>query len=473
MKRARLKIIASTAAWIILITASVAGAQPENAPPVASPLVREGELAVSLAEALALGAGDDQIMAESRLGELGISPQNGWIADYPVTPDIVGELQQSLIAAAESSRLGMNTEEALKIFYEVNMELGLSVVPYADESIRESSLEADPAPATVNNYYYNYGPPVVTYYEPPPAYGYLYAWVPFPFWSVGFWFPGFYVLHDFHKTYVIDSRVICISNHYRDVGFQRVYVVDPMKRFHHSGTVYGVGAPHYSSIVYQGNPRVARQVFDINRDRMLRAPAGRNVMMLPGGKQPVRPVGPNKDKPAPLVRGAKTPSRAEKKDIVNRDNVQPKRMPENNRTVQGEKPVAPQREKLQSQVRPMVKGIEPKAVQQGRNPARPVVKTGSHPQTANINAITSRPPVVRQVTPAHGGNEPARIQSQKDNDKRGSNTINQGRAPGNVPGKDLRRTSGQAPGQSTGQVEAHERKAPPSHMKGTDRGGRG
>ena len=52
-------------------------------------------------------------------------------------------------------------------------------------------------PTVIDNYYSDEGPPVVTYYAPPPDYAYLYAWDPFPFWCGGFWFPGYYVLNDF------------------------------------------------------------------------------------------------------------------------------------------------------------------------------------------------------------------------------------------------------------------------------------
>jgi hypothetical protein len=37
----------------------------------------------------------------------------GWIADYPVTPDIIGELQSSIGAAADSGRLALNKDAAM------------------------------------------------------------------------------------------------------------------------------------------------------------------------------------------------------------------------------------------------------------------------------------------------------------------------------------------------------------------------
>ena len=269
MKGSSIKVFGIAVALMLILLPALPGAA-ESPPPVASPLVREGAFAGKLAEAFGLGAGSDEILAESRLGELGISPRNGWIADYPVTPDIAGEIQQSIIEAADSSRLGMNREEALNIFYDVNMSLGLAVIPDADDSIRRSSSENYPPAAVVNDYYSSYGPPVVTYYAPPPGYMYLYGWVPFPFWYYGFWFPGFYVLHDFHYGVVYGGRTYFVSNHHHDLRYHRSYVVDPVRRFH-GGAVYGVGAPRGAHTAYRGNPRIAHEVLNSSRDRMMRA----------------------------------------------------------------------------------------------------------------------------------------------------------------------------------------------------------
>ena len=46
-------------------------------------------------------------------------------------------------------------------------------------------------------YYEDYGPPIVTYYPPPWQYAYLYDWVPSPFWWRGIGFGGFFILGDF------------------------------------------------------------------------------------------------------------------------------------------------------------------------------------------------------------------------------------------------------------------------------------
>ena len=81
-------------------------------------------------------------------------------------------------------------------------------VPYKSSASSEyqSSSAAPPPevseyvePADVEEYYDEYGPPIVSYYPPPWDYGYLYAWVPWPFWWGGFGFGGFFILNDFDR----------------------------------------------------------------------------------------------------------------------------------------------------------------------------------------------------------------------------------------------------------------------------------
>lgn len=97
----------------------VTHAQSENPPPIEQQLVREGDFAVRLASALGISATDEEVEAESRLGEAGITPRNGWIADYPVTPDIICELQKAVGTAADAGKLSVGRDEALKVFYDV------------------------------------------------------------------------------------------------------------------------------------------------------------------------------------------------------------------------------------------------------------------------------------------------------------------------------------------------------------------
>ena len=174
-------------------------------PPVAQPLVREGDLATNLVEALKLGTATSETEAESMLGNAGITPRNGWIADYPVTPDVIGELTKSISDAVDSDRLDMDKEEALKAFQDVTTRVNLTVRSSTSEQTGPSDVTT-PNTTVINNYYYDQGPPVVTYYAPPPDYVYLYTWVPYPFWGWDFWFPGFYILVDFHRVVHVHDR---------------------------------------------------------------------------------------------------------------------------------------------------------------------------------------------------------------------------------------------------------------------------
>jgi len=199
-----------------------------GAPPISQALIPEGDFAVKLASALKLGTPDNEAQAEDMLTSAGIAPKNGWIANYPVTPNIVGELQNAVTAAADSNKLPMGKDEALKAFQGVSTELGLAVSPGGTGEYAESQPQANPG--GIDNYYYEEGPPVVTYYPPPPDYDYLYAWVPYPFWCTGFFFPGFFVLHDF-DTFVFvghHHHHHRITNHFFNSRTHLVSRVDPV-----------------------------------------------------------------------------------------------------------------------------------------------------------------------------------------------------------------------------------------------------
>ncbi len=227
----------------LFLMAGLAMAQSEQTtagnPPLEQPLIREGDLALKLAEALKLGTAESETEAESALAAVDITPGNGWIADYPVTPDIAEELQSAISDAAEAGKIAVNKEAALKIFQGAMNEYNLSVK--ADSSGRGDGEAAGPdyPDSTVeNNYYYEEGPPVVTYYTPPPDYAYLYSWVPYPFWGWDVWFPGFFVLVDFdvdvdrHRHGHHRDHGKRVSNHFADPKTGRVSRIDPANRFH-------------------------------------------------------------------------------------------------------------------------------------------------------------------------------------------------------------------------------------------------
>jgi len=210
---------------------TVMGPRQEEAakqpPPIGQTLVREGDFAVKLAEVLKIGSPKGEAEAESMLAAAGIMPKNGWIADYPVTPDIIGELQNTVGSAADSGKLKMNRDEAAKAVQDLASQQGLPV--QVDE--RQNPAEQQPPDygdsEVANNYYYEEGPPVVTYYPPPWDYYYLYAWVPCPFWYTGFWFPGFFVLTDFHRHFGYHHF---ISNHFVDPKTHASVTIDPRTR---------------------------------------------------------------------------------------------------------------------------------------------------------------------------------------------------------------------------------------------------
>ena len=247
------------------------------APPVEQKLVREGDFALKLEGALGLEKSMDEVGAETRLGELGIAPRNGWIADYPVTPDILGELQDAVGAASDGGKVPLQKAEALKRLGSVATGQNLDINPYTVENTNENlpvDASAYPDPTAINNYYSDEGPPLVTYYSPPPDYYYLYAWVPFPFWCSGFWFPGYFILHDFHRSVFFGHRVAFISNHFNDLNAHRVFRVDPVARFN-GRTFAGIGVANRRGFISTGVPRSESRIF--NGPRTWGGPGGRTT----------------------------------------------------------------------------------------------------------------------------------------------------------------------------------------------------
>jgi hypothetical protein len=282
---------------VLLSMPAAAGAQtgpPKAEPaPIAQQLVREGDLAVKLVAAFGLEATNDEIEAENQLAQVGILPRNGWIADYPVTPDIIGELQEKTGEAAETGKLSIDKSEALKRFDGAMAELKLAIKPHTPDKNYQPKLEiaeAYPDPGVINNYYVTEGPPVVTYYAPPPDYYYLYSWVPYPFWWTGIWFPGFFVLNDFHRTIVVNQRVFFVSNHFRDVRAHRVFRIDPVRRFDGS-TFAGIGVRDRRGFIATGVPRSDRTIFNGSRTRSMTPGVRSFAPRSPGVSRPGIPSG--------------------------------------------------------------------------------------------------------------------------------------------------------------------------------------
>jgi hypothetical protein len=211
------------------------GSSPPNygeQPPVAQPLVREGDFAIRLAAQLDLGAPADEATAEDMLARVGVAPLNGWLSDYPMTPQIIGQLQESVSLAASEGKLPMTADQAVRGLLNLAAEYRLPTPadprsPAPDNGAQPATAQqADQA--VINNYYGNYGPPIVTYYPPPPDYFYLYAWVPYPYWWFGFWYPGFYICNSFTTVVVVRPGVrAVVTNRFIDHHTRRVVVVDP------------------------------------------------------------------------------------------------------------------------------------------------------------------------------------------------------------------------------------------------------
>ncbi|MEN6437877.1 MAG: hypothetical protein ABFD97_04790 [Syntrophobacter sp.] len=220
----------------------------EEAPPISQPLVREGDFAIELAQRLMRSTYNDEMEAENALASAGIAPRNGWIADYPVTPDVLGEVKNGVFAASDAGRLGVSRDEAMLAVDGVCADMGLYVRAAAEGDPGYGQPGQQPPPysdqGALEDYYYDYGPPVISYYPPPVDYGYLYGWVPYPFWWSGYWFSGYYALRDFdvviagpwwwggggHHRHHHDGHHSRVTNHVTDNRTGRVNRVDPATR---------------------------------------------------------------------------------------------------------------------------------------------------------------------------------------------------------------------------------------------------
>ncbi len=170
--------------------------------PIEAPLVREGDYAVRLARALELGAGNEA-EAQMRLSEMGVGPWSGWISNYPVTPAVLNEIKDSLIRAFASGRFDIAAgNELLGAMRYVNIQFGIDITPAPGDipPMGWMSVRWYVTPGLISDYYSQSGPPVVTFYSPPDNFSGLYDRVSMPFWYSGYWFSGFYILHDYQRA---------------------------------------------------------------------------------------------------------------------------------------------------------------------------------------------------------------------------------------------------------------------------------
>jgi uncharacterized membrane protein YgcG len=147
-------------------------------------LIREGFFAMKLVEALNIGPAKSEAEAENILASIGIAPKNGWIADYPVTPDIIGELQNAIAAAADSGKIAMIKSEAIGVFEDLVTEIESQYVRV------EPSPGREPYPET-----YYYSSPYPFYYR------FLY---PYPYYDpYPYYYGGYY---DSYRHYYYPHR---------------------------------------------------------------------------------------------------------------------------------------------------------------------------------------------------------------------------------------------------------------------------
>ncbi len=254
-----------------VMSAPSSSEQSAASPPgVSQPLIPEGQFALQLVSALKLGTAKNEADAENILASVGITPKNGWISEYPMTPIVVGELQDSMQAAANSGKLTLTTDDAMKAFEATVANAGLSMQPATGAASNESQQPPTYGeysnPDVVDNYYYDYGPPVVTYYPPPWDYDYIYAWVPYPFCCSGFFFPGFFILNDFSTVVVVDGHHFVCTNHVFDPATRTVARIDPRTGVF----VKSVGA-HHAFTTSEGR-KGAESIFRHNAERANIAP---------------------------------------------------------------------------------------------------------------------------------------------------------------------------------------------------------
>jgi hypothetical protein len=242
----------------------------QQAPPVAQALVREGDFAVKLAAKLDLGNPANEAAAEEMLARTGVSPLNGWISDYPITPEIIGQIGDSITTASGAGKLPMASGEATKGLYSLASQMNLPTpagqgagTTVVGTTPAGTAPEGGSSPTVVNNYYYDQGPPIISYYPPPADYVYLYDWVPYPAIWFGFWFPGFFICHNFTHTVIISNtgfvtRTGIVTNRIIDPATRTVTTIDPVVRTS-TGTVRPMTA------LRTGSGRLFRTAADMNR----------------------------------------------------------------------------------------------------------------------------------------------------------------------------------------------------------------
>jgi hypothetical protein len=187
------KLLSIGATVFLVLIPLMVNAQSEQTkpgpPPIEQSFVREGFFAMKLVEALKMGQAKSEAEAERLLTSVGIAPRNGWIADYPLTPDIIGELRNAIGVALDSGKLAMNKDEALMAVQVLVDNQWRQPVAPGEEQARQYG---EYPPAVYEGYAGGYEPYYYPYYYPYPYYydGYYYPYL-YPYFRGGFGGRGF------------------------------------------------------------------------------------------------------------------------------------------------------------------------------------------------------------------------------------------------------------------------------------------
>lgn len=185
----------------LLLPALTETVKADSFPPIAAPLVRQGALAVNLARSLGFSAGSEVVAIDS-LSQIGIIPRGGWSAASFVTPALIGELHNSIFLASRSGQLLISGDKVVSRFNNVRFQLGLPIFP-VQASARSAFPRAAISPGSINKFFIDKGPPLMTFFPPPGKFSSLFTFTPCPFVCSNVFFPGFFVRQDVSNRFFI------------------------------------------------------------------------------------------------------------------------------------------------------------------------------------------------------------------------------------------------------------------------------
>ena len=103
----------------------------------------------------------------------------------------------------------------------------------------------------------------------------MYAWVPSPFWYPGFYFSGYFILHDFHRVIFVHNKKCVVSNHFFDHKTRKFSTIDPARRFARDGFRKEGDLSRGRRFDSREARRGAESIFQRSRERAATASIGR------------------------------------------------------------------------------------------------------------------------------------------------------------------------------------------------------